>query len=58
MSHYTLPFEGFAFSIAISDIGTITAVNPTDIAIKSASISSMFRHLPHLVDNPGAIHGN
>ncbi len=47
--HYCLPLEGFAFSIAINDIGTITAVSPTDIAIKSASISSMFRHLPLLV---------
>ncbi len=52
------PFEGFAFNIAIKDIGTITAVSPTDIAIKSASIISKFHHLALPVGSLDAIHDN
>ncbi len=56
MNYGLTPFEGFAFKIAIRLIGTITAVRPTDIAIKSASIISMFHHLPLLDESLDAIH--
>ncbi len=61
MDHYILPFEGFAFNIAIRLIGTITAVKPTDIAIKSASISSIIsptKGFPYLGHVRSSIHDN